>query len=124
MHKPPVWFPHGKQGPDQIFSSDFASAYTCVIFRRWRRARMPGRRPPAATTRIATAAYPENWQSGWYACGPSSAAAFERIFRLSLNGIASAAPSAPQTNSTVLRVVSNNVANLNTQGYARCVVNK
>ncbi|MEJ0044093.1 MAG: flagellar hook-associated protein FlgK, partial [Rhizomicrobium sp.] len=43
---------------------------------------------------------------------------------LSLNGIASAALSALQTNSTALRVVSNNVANLNTQGYARRVVNQ
>jgi len=43
---------------------------------------------------------------------------------VSLNGIASAALSALQTNSTALRVVSNNVANLNTQGYARRVVNE
>jgi flagellar hook-associated protein 1 FlgK len=43
---------------------------------------------------------------------------------LSLNGIASAALSALQTNSTALRVVSNNVANLNTVGYARRVVNQ
>ncbi|HEY4942845.1 MAG TPA: flagellar hook-associated protein FlgK [Rhizomicrobium sp.] len=43
---------------------------------------------------------------------------------MSLNGIASAALSALQTNSTALRVVSNNVANLNTQGYARRVVNE
>jgi flagellar hook-associated protein 1 FlgK len=43
---------------------------------------------------------------------------------LSLNGIASAALSALQTNSTALRVVSNNVANLNTPGYARRVVNE
>ncbi|HEY0301813.1 MAG TPA: flagellar hook-associated protein FlgK [Rhizomicrobium sp.] len=43
---------------------------------------------------------------------------------MSLNGIASAALSALQTNSTALRVVSNNVANLNTQGYARRVVNQ
>ena len=41
---------------------------------------------------------------------------------MSLNGIASAALSALQTNSTALRVVSNNVANLNTVGYARRVV--
>ena len=43
---------------------------------------------------------------------------------MSLNGIASAALSALQTNSTALRVVSNNVANMNTQGYARRVVNE
>ena len=43
---------------------------------------------------------------------------------MSLNGIASSALSALQTNSTALRVVSNNVANLNTQGYARRVVNQ
>ncbi len=43
---------------------------------------------------------------------------------MSLNGIASAALSALQTNSTALRVVSNNVANLNTPGYARRVVNE
>ncbi len=43
---------------------------------------------------------------------------------MSLNGIASAALSALQTNSTALKVVSNNVANLNTQGYARRVVNQ
>jgi len=42
---------------------------------------------------------------------------------LSLNGIASAALSALQTNSTALRVVSNNVANLNTTGYDRRIVN-
>jgi len=42
---------------------------------------------------------------------------------VSLNGIASAALSALQTNSSALRVVSDNVANLNTQGYARRVVN-
>lgn len=43
---------------------------------------------------------------------------------MSLNGIASSALSALQTNSTALRVVSNNVANLNTVGYARRVVNE
>ena len=42
---------------------------------------------------------------------------------MSLNGIASAALSALQTNSTALRVVSDNVANLNTVGYDRRVVN-
>jgi flagellar hook-associated protein 1 FlgK len=41
---------------------------------------------------------------------------------LSLNGIASAALSALKTNSAALAVVSNNVANINTQGYARRVV--
>ncbi|MBV9045391.1 MAG: flagellar hook-associated protein FlgK, partial [Alphaproteobacteria bacterium] len=38
---------------------------------------------------------------------------------MSLNGISAAALSALHTNSTALRVVSNNVANLNTEGYAR-----
>src|SRR6185312_12216991 len=46
----------------------------------------------------------------------------QRIFRLSLTGIASAALSTLQTNSTALRVVSNNVANMNTVGYARRTV--
>ncbi len=41
---------------------------------------------------------------------------------MSLNGIAASALSALQTNSTALRVVSDNVANLNTQGYVRRVV--
>jgi flagellar hook-associated protein 1 FlgK len=44
--------------------------------------------------------------------------------RVSLNGILSSALSALQTNSTALNTVSNNVANLNTQGYARRVVNE
>ncbi|HEY1707706.1 MAG TPA: flagellar hook-associated protein FlgK [Rhizomicrobium sp.] len=39
-----------------------------------------------------------------------------------MDGILSSALSALQTNSAALRVVSNNVANLNTQGYARRVV--
>ena len=43
---------------------------------------------------------------------------------MSLDGIAASALSALQTNSTALKVVSNNVANLNTQGYARRVVNQ
>lgn len=42
---------------------------------------------------------------------------------MSLNGIASAALSTLQTNSSALRVVGDNVANLNTQGYARRIVN-
>ncbi|MBU6298269.1 MAG: hypothetical protein KJS68_08480, partial [Alphaproteobacteria bacterium] len=42
---------------------------------------------------------------------------------MSLNGIMSSALSALQTNSSALSVVSNNVANLNTAGYARRVVN-
>ena len=41
---------------------------------------------------------------------------------MSLNGIASAALTALKTNSAALAVVSNNVANINTQGYARRVV--
>ena len=42
---------------------------------------------------------------------------------MSINGIASAALSALQVNSAALGVVSNNVANLNTQDYARRIVN-
>jgi flagellar hook-associated protein 1 FlgK len=42
---------------------------------------------------------------------------------VSLNGIAQTALSALQTNSTALRVIGNNVANMNTVGYARRVVN-
>ena len=41
---------------------------------------------------------------------------------MALNGIMSSALSALQTNSAALRVVSNNVANMNTQGYARRTV--
>jgi len=43
---------------------------------------------------------------------------------VSLNGILSSALSALQTNTEALRVTSNNIANLNTQGYARRVVNQ
>jgi len=43
---------------------------------------------------------------------------------LSLNGIAASALSALKTNSAALGVVSNNVANINTPGYARRVVNQ
>jgi flagellar hook-associated protein 1 FlgK len=43
---------------------------------------------------------------------------------VSLNGILSSALSALQTNSAALNVVSNNVANMNTTGYARRVVNE
>jgi flagellar hook-associated protein 1 len=43
---------------------------------------------------------------------------------LALNGILSSALTALQTNTAALGVVSNNVANLNTQGYARRVVNE
>jgi flagellar hook-associated protein 1 len=42
---------------------------------------------------------------------------------LSLNGIVSSALSALQTNTAALRVVSNNVSNVNTPDYARRVVN-
>ena len=42
---------------------------------------------------------------------------------MSLNGIMSSALSALQTNTAALRVVSNNVSNVNTPGYARRVVN-
>jgi flagellar hook-associated protein 1 FlgK len=42
---------------------------------------------------------------------------------LSLNGIANSALTALKSNSAALSVVSNNVANINTQGYARRVVN-
>ena len=43
---------------------------------------------------------------------------------MSLNGIVSSALSALQTNSAALNVVSNNVANLNTQGYAQRAINE
>jgi flagellar hook-associated protein 1 FlgK len=43
---------------------------------------------------------------------------------LSLDGILSSALSALQTNSAALRVISNNVANMNTPGYTRRVVNE
>lgn len=43
---------------------------------------------------------------------------------MSLNGILSSALTALQTNTAALRVVSNNVANINTEGYARRVVNQ
>jgi flagellar hook-associated protein 1 FlgK len=43
---------------------------------------------------------------------------------LALNGILSSALSALQTNTAALRVVSNNVANINTVGYDRRVVNE
>ena len=47
-----------------------------------------------------------------------------RTNAVSLNGIAATAISALKTNSAALSVVSNNVANLNTQGYARRIVNQ
>src|SRR3569833_434977 len=43
---------------------------------------------------------------------------------VSLNGIAASALTALKTNSAALGVVSNNVTNMNTQGYARRVVNE
>ncbi|HWA30119.1 MAG TPA: flagellar hook-associated protein FlgK [Rhizomicrobium sp.] len=43
---------------------------------------------------------------------------------MSLNGILSSALSALQTNTAALKVVSDNVANINTPGYARRVVNQ
>lgn len=43
---------------------------------------------------------------------------------MSLNGILSSALTALQTNSAALNVVSNNVANINTQGYVRRQVNE
>src|ERR1700744_3619882 len=43
---------------------------------------------------------------------------------VSLNGIAASALSALKTNQAALGVVSNNVANINTPGYARRVVNE
>ena len=43
---------------------------------------------------------------------------------MSLNGIAASALSALKTNSAALSVVSNNVSNINTPGYARRVVNE
>src|SRR6201989_69086 len=42
---------------------------------------------------------------------------------VSLNGIAASAMSALKTSSAALSVVSNNVSNVNTPGYARRVVN-
>ena len=46
------------------------------------------------------------------------------IRRVSLNGIAATALSALKTSSAALGVTSNNVANVNTPGYARRVVNQ
>ncbi len=43
---------------------------------------------------------------------------------VSLNGIAASAMSALKTNSAALSVVSNNISNLNTPGYARRIVNQ
>ena len=43
---------------------------------------------------------------------------------MSLNGITASALSALQTSQAALNVVSNNVSNINTQGYARRVVNQ
>ena len=43
---------------------------------------------------------------------------------MSLNGITASALTALKTNSAALSVVSNNVANMNTPGYARRVVNE
>jgi flagellar hook-associated protein 1 FlgK len=43
---------------------------------------------------------------------------------VSLNGIAASAMSALKTNSAALSVVSNNVSNMNTPGYARRIVNQ
>jgi flagellar hook-associated protein 1 FlgK len=45
-------------------------------------------------------------------------------FTVGLNGIMSSALSALQTNTEALRVTSNNIANMNTVGYARRVVNE
>ena len=45
-------------------------------------------------------------------------------FTVSLNGIMSSALSALQTNTEALRITSNNIANMNTQGYARRIVNE
>jgi flagellar hook-associated protein 1 FlgK len=46
------------------------------------------------------------------------------FLRMSLSGVLSSALSALQANSAALNTVSNNVANLNTTGYARRVVNE
>ena len=43
---------------------------------------------------------------------------------MSLNGIVATALSALQTNSAALNVISNNVANINTQGYAQRTINE
>jgi flagellar hook-associated protein 1 len=47
-----------------------------------------------------------------------------RTTAVSLNGIAASAISALKTNSAALSVVANNVSNLNTEGYARRIVNQ
>src|SRR5690348_1049688 len=44
--------------------------------------------------------------------------------QLSLDGILSSALSALHTNQAALRVVSNNIANMNTPGYTRRVINE
>ena len=54
----------------------------------------------------------------------SSSAKQHWTHTLSLDGILSNALSALQTNSAALRVISNNVANMNTPGYTRRVVNE
>ncbi|MBS0274725.1 MAG: flagellar hook-associated protein FlgK, partial [Proteobacteria bacterium] len=43
---------------------------------------------------------------------------------MSINSILASAMTALQTNTAALKVVSDNVANINTQGYARRVVNQ
>src|ERR1044072_8329377 len=48
----------------------------------------------------------------------------QRICSGSLNGIPASAITALKTNSAALGVVANNVANLNTPGYARRIVNQ
>jgi flagellar hook-associated protein 1 FlgK len=48
----------------------------------------------------------------------------ERALHVGLNGIMSSALSALQTNTEALRVTSNNIANMNTTGYARRIVNE
>ncbi len=63
--------------------------------------------------------------AGWHgACDGRSGNTASDHDSVSLNGIAASALTALKTNSTALGVVSNNVANLNTEGYARRVVNQ
>src|ERR1700742_339401 len=53
-----------------------------------------------------------------------SAETYARGPLVSLNGIMSSALSALLTNTEALRVTSNNIANMNTAGYARRVINQ
>src|SRR5471030_781568 len=62
---------------------------------------------------------------GWHgACDIRFGTKASGSISVSLNGIAASAMSALKTNSAALSVVSNNVSNINTAGYARRVVNE